>query len=166
MGTATFDTNVFPAEKLVARAGALGVEVAVISVTQREANGATIEEEIRALEVILEFGIWDESPWGGFKWAGDRAGDVFEKSLRILSNGSFPPPGSRGSLTDGQRRQFRDAMILANHVLEGRDILVSGDCRAFINHGRRELIEGEFGTRIMTVKEFEGFLDSLENEGQ
>lgn len=53
-------------------------------------------------------------------------------------------------------------MILCAHVRDRRDILVSNDARAFIKAGRRESIEATFATRIMTVREFEEYLDSMQ----
>ena len=57
----TFDTNVFPTDGLAAQARALGLEVAVISVSAREAEGSSVEDEIRSLEQVLETGVWGES---------------------------------------------------------------------------------------------------------
>ena len=85
-----------------------------------------------------------------------------ERALALLSNRSFPPPGRRDQLTGGQRRQLRDAMILCAHLRSNREILVSNDRRAFIDHGYREAIESEFGTSVMTVEEFEAYLSQRE----
>jgi hypothetical protein len=77
-------------------------------------------------------------------------GDPFEDVLSVVSNHSFPPPEGRKHLSDGQRRQFRDAMILSLHAQHRRDVFVSGDERAFISAGRRERLERMLGTRIRT----------------
>ena len=47
-------------------------------------------------------------------------------------------------------------MILAAHVRDGRDILVSDDRRAFVGRDgeNRRRLESELATRIMTVDEF------------
>lgn len=80
-------------------------------------------------------------------------GDPFEAVLKVISNGSFPPPRKRGALSAGQRRQFRDAMHLALHVQYGRDLFVTRDAKAFINSGRRGVLENMLATRIMTPAE-------------
>jgi hypothetical protein len=55
-------------------------------------------------------------------------------------------------------------MMFCRHVSAGRDLFVSNDRRAFINHGRREQIEAAFGTRIMSAEElFERYLVELED---
>jgi len=53
-------------------------------------------------------------------------------------------------------------MILCAHLRSNREILVSNDRRAFIDHGYREAIESEFGTSVMTVEEFEAYLSQRE----
>ena len=156
MRTATLDTNVFPAEDLIARASAAGIEVACVSVSKREVAGSSLEEEVAALASLLETGVWGESAWDECNWASED--DDLENALTILSNGSFPAPASRGTLSSGQRRQLRDAMILCTHARAGRDVLVSNDARAFVNEGRRERIEASFMTRVMTRAEFEAHL--------
>ena len=164
VSTVTLDTNVFPAEKLVQRSEKLGLEVAVISVTNREARKSSLIEEISALKEILEPMVWGESNWGRAYWGDRNTGELLEHILHILSNGSFPPLGARDSLSKGQKHSLRDAMILFTHVREGRDVLVTNDVKGFISHGRREMIESEFNTRIVSSKEFEDFLISLENK--
>ena len=157
----TFDTNVFPTDGLAAQARALGLEVAVISVSAREAEGSSVEDEIRSLEQVLETGVWGESRWGQAQ-LGDRSdAERLESILALLSNGAFPATGAREQLTHGQRRQLRDAMILAAHIRSGRDLLVTNDARAFVAAGRRAAISESFGTATMTVKEFEAFLRNL-----
>jgi hypothetical protein len=85
---------------------------------------------------------------------------LLERLLEIISGGTFPPPGKRESMTPGQRRQLRDAMILEAHSRESRDIFVTKDERGFIRAGRREALEHLCGTRIMTIDEVCAFLDS------
>jgi hypothetical protein len=80
--------------------------------------------------------------------------NTFERLLRIVSNGSFPARERRSTLSPGERRQLRDAMILSTHIREGRDIFVTNDAKGFIQGGRRELLETEFGIRVMTTLEF------------
>jgi len=47
--TVTLDTNVFPAERLVARAKRLGIAVAAVTVSHREVAGSSIADELRDL---------------------------------------------------------------------------------------------------------------------
>lgn len=128
-------------------------------------------------EPLVETGVWNESRWGEFRWGsipetfaigesrlgqGALGEDVspsrFEAILAAISNGSFPPHGERDTLTHGERRQLRDAMILETHARERRDVFVTNDERGFIRHGKREALQGICGTRIMTVDEFCEFL--------
>ena len=160
--TVTFDTNVFPAGERHARAVRLGIDVVTVTVARREAEGSSFEDEIRTLSTVLETGVLGESRWGECVWGSRSDGNLLERLLDLLSNHSFPAPGHREHLSSGQRRQLRDAMILCAHLHKKRDILVSNDKRAFINDGRREAIENEFDTRIMTVEEFDAFLDERE----
>jgi hypothetical protein len=160
--TVTLDTNVFPSAELIARARRLGIAAAAVTVSHREVTGSSLEEEVRALEALLEMAVWGESRWNDGAWTSPSDSGRFEFALSVISNSSFPPPRRRDLLSDGQRRQLRDAMILCTHVRSSRDVLVSNDVRAFIANGRREAIEREFGTRVMTVEEFEACL--LERE--
>lgn len=163
--TATLDTNVFPAEDLLERASQQGIAAAAITVSRREAEGSSLEEEISALESVAETGVWDESRWDEAVWGSEVDAQCLERALDLLSNRGFPQTGKRDELTAGQRRQLRDAMILCAHIRSGRDVLVSNDRRAFIDHGRREAIEATFGTKVMTVAEFEQYLLELEQSG-
>ncbi len=45
-------------------------------------------------------------------------------------------------------------MILSTHIREHRQIFVTKDEKGFIRGGRRERIQREFETKIMTVDEF------------
>jgi len=162
MTTVTLDTNVFPAEPLIARAQRLGMAVAAVTVSHREVQGSSLEEEVCALESVFETAVWDESKWDQATWGTPADNERLERVLALLSNRSFPPPERRDQLFDGQRRQLRDAMILCAHLRANREILVSNDRRAFINYGRRQAIEAEFGTRVMTVEEFEAYLSEHE----
>lgn len=166
IATATLDTNVFPAEALVTRASQVGIAAAVITVSRREVEGSTLEEEVSALESIAEAGVFGESQFGEAVWGSESDAQCFERALELLSNGAFPRRGNRDTLTDGQQRQLRDAMILCAHLRSGRDVLVSNDRRAFVDNGRREAIAATFGTRVMTVAEFEQLLFELERGGR
>jgi hypothetical protein len=155
MPSVTLDTNVLPNDALLSRARDAGIDVAVISVTRRETEITPIEKHVVALEQVVEIAVLGESRLGQAVLGGDQDASCLERTLRIVSNGSFPRPGEREQLTRGQRAQLRDAMILCAHVRNGRSILISNDAKAFINDGRREQLQHEFKTQIMTVEEFE-----------
>lgn len=160
--TATLDTNVFPAEALVQRAARLGIEAAVITVSRREVEGSTLDEEVSALESIAETGVFGESRYGEPVFGSQSDAECLERALELLSNRAFPRIGNRERMTNGQRRQLRDAMILCAHVRSKRHLLVSNDRKAFVNKGRREAIAATFCARVMTVAEFEQYLFELE----
>lgn len=107
--------------------------------------------------MIQETAAFDESKWDESVWADD--GGPLERLLAIISNGSFPKAGQRDSLSRRELAQLRDAMILSAHLREGRELFVTKDGTAFIDHGRREALQSEFATQIMTPKEFHTFVD-------
>lgn len=188
----TLDTNLIDADQvdeLSKRLEGTPHEFAFISVTERE-RGFEIGFAGRK---VVETMVWGESPWGSL-WGGSKPApfvigesspapddapsgrydvlgddvdvDVFEASLVVIGNGSFPSQGEREELTDGQRRQLRDAMIFTAHVREGRHVLVSNDQRAYVNHGKRERLERLGSTKIRTSAELiaiadRGTLDEL-----
>lgn len=156
----TLDTNVLPADDLMAIAAARRIDVAVVTVSEREVRGTKFAV-LKPMTAVPEIGVWDESEWDNFVWDADEteAQPGLEDILRVLSNGSFPSVDAREALTVGQRRQLRDAMILEAHVLESRDVFVSEDRRAFIDHGRRESLERITRTRIVTKAELLALLD-------
>ncbi len=95
----------------------------------------------------------------------DESTSRFEAILTVISNGSFPKPGRRGgSLSGGERRQLRDAMILEAHARESRDVLVSNDAKGFIGNdgSKRAKLEALCRTQIMTVDEFCAYASGLE----
>ena len=188
----TLDTNLIDAaqiDQLSKRLEGTPHEFAFISVTERE-RGFEIGFAGRK---VVETMVWGESPWGSL-WGGpkpapfvigesllapddapsgrydvlggDHDVDVFEASLVVIGNGSFPRGGEREELTDGQRRQLRDAMIFTAHVRERRHLLVSNDQKAYVNHGKRQRLESLGATKIRTAAELiamanEGMLDEL-----
>ena len=101
---------------------------------------------------ILELGIVDESEVGNCVVGG--GDDYMESIIQIISNGSFPKSGSRGHLSNGQRRQLRDAMILDAHAREGRSVFITNDRRGFIDGGRREMLQALLNTKILSGEEF------------
>ena len=148
----TFDTNVADRVDLVRVAIARGFGVFVTSVTNRELLPSDIVPVTN--ELILEVAVFDESSFGNAVLGSDRDAEIFENTLTILSNGSFPRPGLRDRLTEGERRQLRDAMIFAAHVRQSHDVFVSDDERAFVSTGRREKLERISNSKIMTSVEF------------
>lgn len=159
---ATLDTNVLPSEELVARAMRVGIDCQITTVTRREVADWTERAKLGEFDPIPEVFVFDETRLDEGVLGTDSDGDVFESALHILSNGGFPQPGARRALTSGQRRQLRDALILCTHVRAEREILVSNDTRAFVDHGRREAIQERFGTKVLTAAEFEDYLSELE----
>jgi hypothetical protein len=164
MTAVTLDTNVFPAAPLLSRAQRVGIVAAAVTVSRRELEGSSLEEEVLALEAVLETAVWNESRWGQAVWGSSADVKRLDRVLAVLSNGSFPPRGQRSRLSDGQRRQLRDAMILCAHIRSNRDFLVSNDRRAFIADARREAIEAEFGAHVMTVEEFDAYLSEQKTQ--
>jgi hypothetical protein len=160
--TVTFDTNVFPADALKERACKAGITVSVVSVSAREVEGSSLEQEVKALQAIPEIAVWGQFFWGQAVWAAKENGECLEYILSLVSNRSFPLAGERENLTRGQLRQLRDAIILCTHIRSGRDLLVSNDSAAFISDGRRQGIESKYATRIMTVQQFESYLSERE----
>ena len=175
----TLDTNLIDADRideLSKRLEGMPHEFAFTSVTMRE-RGFEIGFAGRN---VVESAVWGESPWGSL-WGGptpapfvvgesliapedaqsgtydvlgnDNDVDLFEASLSVIGNGSFPQAGQRDVLTDGQRRQLRDAIILTAHVRERRHVLVSDDQKAYVKHGKRERLESLGATKIRTSAE-------------
>jgi hypothetical protein len=149
------------------------LELCVVSVTEREFTGRMPGEIF--INSLTETGVWGESNWGKAVWGAPlhevgvigepRIGSfvfaaeelvlVLETILKIISNGSFPPPGARHHLTAGERNQLRDALILEAHVRAKRDVFVSGDKRAFIGNEKiRRKLENTFQIEIMATEEF------------
>ena len=93
----------------------------------------------------------DDAPSGEYDVLGnDDDVDLFEASVVAAGNGSFPRAGQRDDLTDGQRRQLRDAMIFTAHVRERRHVVVSDDQKAYVKHSKRERLESLGTTKIRT----------------
>lgn len=150
--TITLDTNVLPADDLIELARSMGWDVVVVSVTERELGYGDRRLQVAGLGKVLELGIIGESEVGNCVVGG--GDDYMESIIQIISNGSFPKSGSRGQLSNGQRRQLRDAMILDAHAREGRSVFVTNDMRGFIDGGRREMLQALLKTKILSGKEF------------
>ncbi len=157
--TATLDTNVADSIEVTDSARRHGIAVSVVTLTDRELEASSIQPITAGR--ILETAVFDEGRWDHAAFSSELDAQLLEQVLAIISNGAFPAPAARSSLSGGQRRQLRDAMILMAHVRERRDVFVSNDSRAFIRHGRRERLEALLGTRIATAAEFRSLLTSL-----
>ena len=152
MVTVTFDTNVVDRPELIEAALGAGCGIAVTSTTARELERSDIS--VTEFELVLETNVFDESRFGEAVLGSEEDAGRLEFILHTISNGSFPAPGNRSGLSEGEEHQLRDAMVLAAHVREGRDIFVTIDVTGFVRHGRRETFEGRFSTWIMTAEEF------------
>lgn len=174
----TVDSNVLLGHMTRLRDAAAGLDVEILTttVTVREHGGAlpsvnpvVAESAVYgesfydsgavygdAAPVVYETAVLGEWRLGMAVLGDDDAPSRFEAILAVIGNGSFPKPGDRDSLTDGQRRQLRDAMILDAHSRDKRDVLVSDDHKAFIGPDgvKRARLEALCGTKIMTVDEF------------
>jgi hypothetical protein len=175
----TLDTNATGAAvratlEAACKSARADVEFAHTTVTDRETEATPFRTRGASLK---EFPVYDESRYdAGLRYAdpltetwtlgesglgeaalGDEDAPVkFEEILRIIGSGGFPT--KRELLTARQRRQVRDAMVLATHTRERRDVLVSDDVKHFIGHGRRDALEALCRTRILTVEEFCSFV--------
>ena len=121
-------------------------ETGVYDESRYDSGAVYAEEPVRETAVLGEWRL------GEAVLGGDESQPMLEIILRVIGGGSFP--SQRENLTRGERRQLRDAMILEAHHRDQRDVLVTEDAKAFINDGRRELLEALCVTRIMRVDEF------------
>lgn len=153
----TLDANVIDADtaKLISEAEELGHEIVIASVTERERNNPEVTKTVSKIPEVFVFG---ESSLGVGALAADDDDETFENILSLISNGAFPPEGHREQLTQGEKRQLRDAMAFTSHVRDGRDIFVTDDMKGFIKNGRRDTLESTYETRIMAVSEFKKHL--------
>lgn len=150
----TLDTGADLPNEVLGRLEVRGFRFSQATVSERETRGTSFHETTRSIATVPEEAVWDESEWGVGVWGEPEGNDRLETVLRVISNGSFPPPGARARLSEGQRHQLRDAMVFCAHVREKHDLFVTSDQTAFIGHGRRELLEAAFATRILTTDEF------------
>jgi len=158
----TFDTDVLAEASVVAKVSKRKLDIAIVSVTGRESGSTrfmTTLKSIDGLEIIPETMIWGESKWGESKLGSQESSERLEKILFVIASGSFPK--DRSSLSERQTRQLRDAMIFQAHVKAGRDMFISNDRKAYINHGKRDKLENIFQTRVMDVSEFSAYLDKI-----
>lgn len=114
----TIDTNILDDDKIAKIKVAIKgrpIEIAVVSVSDREIKGA----DIKPLPIkILETAMWDESEWDNSVWGhtvnetlvlgqsnlgnsvlgSTQTADLMEALLKVISNGSFPKVGKRDNL--------------------------------------------------------------------
>ena len=147
----TLDTNILPADDLIASVPSGRFEFAIVSVTDREMGGSAAQKNV---SYIPEISVLGESCLGQTVLGDSADASCLEFCLKIISDSSFPPPGKRDKLTRGARRQLKDAMILCAHVRNGGEIFVTKDTKGFIKGDRRITLENVFYTRIMTRDEF------------
>ena len=170
----TVDTNQLDVGRIerLRRAIRIPFELAWVSVTGRERGELMLAGDLVSVAEMMVPGgsrlggaVWSgpipellvlgESPLGGAVLAGDDHVDLLEKALRVISAGSVTPQASLDSLSPGQRRQLRDALIFEAHARACRHVLVTSDAKGFINGGRRRTLEALGRTRIVTPNELE-----------
>jgi hypothetical protein len=157
----TLDTNILPGDDLIAVGRRHGHCFAVVSVTEHELQEHPLAVTLHGLgETISELGVWNESLWGAAVWANEESAKLLDGILTVISDGSFPK--DRATLSHGQRRQLRDAMILEAHTRARRDCFVTNDAHGFVFHGKREKLEALCGTSIRTAEEY---LQWVQNAG-
>lgn len=140
----TIDTNIFPIDDILELAASRSIELVRISVTDREVVNAPVR--LDGTTRVAENAVWGESAWGGALFASSDGS--LEEILRIISNNSFP--AKRENLSDGQRRQLRDAMIFDAHLRTGNALFASCDKRAFLKSPVRDSLELKFNTKIVS----------------
>jgi len=160
MKSVTVDTNTVDDPRVVEAARQAGFDIVRTTVTDRELESSGIQMALPEHQPLYEPLVLGESRLGFAVQGSEAVADTFERLLQIISNGSFPAKDRRSSLLPGERRQLHDAMILSTHIREGRQMFVTNDTKGFIQGGRRERLQREFGTRIMTADEFLMFCES------
>jgi hypothetical protein len=158
----TFDTNVLPITDIPAELSRFDLELAVVTVTDRELKNTRRADGLREIAVMIpETLILSEAPLGQTVLGSKESAERLPAILQILSNGAWPFPEP---LSRRQRNLLRDALILEAHIREARDVLVSNDERAFIRYGRRAQLQSTFGTRILSRSEFVDALSGTPEE--
>jgi len=155
----TIDTNIIRADefdKLLSECKSKGWDVAVVSVTGREPGGTDWDIKFEPLLKMPETLVLDESCLNEAILGNKNSQDDLQEILEIISSGSYPKMGN--NLSEGFRRQLRDAMIFQAHLREDRDVFVTNDEHDFIRDGRREKLQNKFDTKILTKDEFSAFL--------
>lgn len=154
MKSVTVDTNSVDDFRVVEAARQAGFAIVRTTVTDREIEASGIIPVLPAHQPLYEPLVLGEGRLGFAVMGSDADGDMLGGILQIISNGSFPAKNRRSNLSAGERRQLRDAIILLTHLRERGEIFVTNDTKGFIQGGRRERLQSEFGAKIMTADEF------------
>lgn len=154
MEAVTVDTNILPLNDLESLAAEAGYALEIISVTARELAGTDLLDAARNLGQTYETAMFGEAFFDGAVLGDIEHAGTLEEILKVISSGSFPAQADRDELTPPQRNQLRDALILQAHIRSGKRIFVTGDAKAYIKHGRRELFESRYRIAIYTKAEF------------
>jgi hypothetical protein len=150
----TLDTGVLPADALLAAVKGRNFDFAVVSVTVAETQSTSFVATLKPLGEVDQNVAFGAGVYGAHTYGGTPDKECLRKALEVISNGAFADPEPSDKLTDGERSQQHDAIILCTHVRDQRDVLVTTDQKAFIKGERRERLESLFHTRIMTPDEF------------
>lgn len=185
----TVDTNMLDSNDMrslrgAARQAGVEIDVTTISVSTRERGWADASDlGLWPDSTTPETAVWGESRWGEAVWGGSELlvldetpldtgvlggpgdGPRLEAILGVIASGSFPPRGERDHLSDPQKRQLRDAMILEAHAREGRDVFVTRDARGFVKHGKREQLQQLCATVIVHPDEFTDYCRRYASSG-
>ena len=141
----TLDTNTVRPEQMSAAIRKIrgGADVATTTTVVREI-GSVYDPSLYRLHVVPALWVMGESPLGVAALVSEADRDLFEAILAAITNGSFPKPDRRATLTQGERNQMRDAMIFCTHIREARDIFVTNDVKAFGSEGspQRQRVTG------------------------
>jgi len=152
----TLDTNIFPID--IDEIQENNIDIAIVSATERELNRTSWEKDLKKLNKILEVGVFDESHWDRSVYKDEKL-DKTEEILKIVSDNTFPK--DRSELSDGHKRQLRDALILNAHFQNKRDVFVTNDVKGFIKDGKKDKLEIMLDTKILNKVDFLIYLKSI-----
>jgi len=152
----TFDANMFPCDDLIELCDRMEWEVCRATTTDREFRDTSFSSDIETTTSANELCILNLSSVNASRLGNDELSERLKDILRILSDGSYPINGQATS--DGEKRQFHDALTFEAHLANNGDIFVTNDKKAFINHGKRERLQDKFETVIMTGEEFREYI--------
>src|SRR4029450_7046423 len=130
--TITLDTGALRLVDALLVLDGIEVDIATTTVTAREVEGTVWAGKIKGRQGSKEGMVLGESRFGGMVLAD---GARYEQLLALLSGGGFPKSGKRNNLSEGDSHILRDAIMLAAHAREGRDIFVSDDTKAIGHPG-------------------------------
>ncbi|MDP9016097.1 MAG: hypothetical protein M3M87_04995 [Thermoproteota archaeon] len=160
------DTNLSSYRKVVGlrrRVAGLPIDFKITTVTECETKYPP------DTEVLVETWVLGESVLGRTRFGRSGDTEILEQLVQIISDNSYPKPEKRGSqpLEGGYRNQQRDAIILATHLREQRDTLLTNDMKGFKGKDGKLLkklkevayVEYHHKLRVMTEEEFGRFCD-------